>query len=138
MSVALLLLTHGRGGEALLMAARGMLGKLPLEADCLAVTQVADPERSLREAARLCQELDRGQGVLVLTDMYGATPSNIATALLWNPQIRVVAGVNLPMLVRIFNYPDLTLDQLAAKALSGGRDGILLCEPPPASDRNSS
>ena len=129
MSVALLLITHGRAGESLLMAARGMLGKLPLDADFLAVTQVADPERSFNEAGRLCREMDRGEGVLVLTDMFGATPSNIATGLLPNPRIRVVAGINLPMLIRVFNYPHLPLEELAAKALSGGRDGILVCEP---------
>jgi len=60
--------------------------------------------------------------------MYGSTPSNIATRLCdHNDKVVVIAGINLPMLVRLLNYPNLNLDQLADKALSGGQDGILLC-----------
>ena len=130
MTVGLLLITHGRSGEALLSAARGTLGRLPLEALTLSVTQTSEPERTLAEARALTEKLDQGQGVLVLTDVFGATPCNIATCLLSNPRVRLLAGLNLPMLIRVFNYPDLPLDALAAKALSGGHDGIILCDRP--------
>ena len=68
--------------------------------------------------------------MLVLTDMYGSTPSNIAVGLQREGRVDVVAGVNLPMLVRVLNYPFLDLATLAAKALSGGRDGIMPCKRP--------
>jgi PTS system ascorbate-specific IIA component len=74
--------------------------------------------------------LDQGDGVIVLTDMFGSTPSNIATALTRdNEHVTVIAGVNLPMLVRLMNYPRLSMAQLKDKALSGGREGIFSCGP---------
>ena len=75
-----------------------------------------------RKAAAL---LDHGAGVLVLTDMYGATPSNIALRLA-GAKVRIVTGLNLPMLMRVLNYSQLGLDQLAEKAVSGGREGVFL------------
>jgi len=68
-----------------------------------------------------------GSGVLVLTDMYGSTPSNIANSFKQQTDIQVIAGVNLPMFIRILNYPDLSLSEMTEKALSGGHDGIILC-----------
>ncbi|HEX5638048.1 MAG TPA: PTS fructose transporter subunit IIA, partial [Gammaproteobacteria bacterium] len=78
-------------------------------------------------------KLDQGDGVLLLTDIFGGTPCNISQALHklaldHGNKIRLVAGVNLPMLVRVLNYVDLDLNELARKAASGGRDGIVLCE----------
>ena len=61
--------------------------------------------------------------------MFGATPSNIACRLRDEIDVRVVAGVNLPMLIRVLNYPRLHIDELVHKAISGGRDGIVLCNP---------
>ena len=73
---------------------------------------------------------DRGDGVLVLTDLYGSTPANLAVALGdRHDRIRVLAGANLPMLVRALSYAGLELDQLVDKALTGGRDGVLRCGP---------
>jgi mannose PTS system EIIA component len=129
MSVGLLVITHGRIGEELLATATSVLGFCPLQTAHLEVSQKADPEKLLQEAQRLCDRLDRGQGVLVLTDMFGSTPSNVANRLLDHPQVQVVAGINLPMLVRVLNYPALNLYEMVNKALSGGHDGILFCEP---------
>jgi mannose PTS system EIIA component len=128
MSVGLLIITHGRIGEQLLNTATSVLGFCPLQTAHLAVSQKSDPEGLLQQAHRLCDELDRGQGVLVLTDMYGSTPSNIANRLSDHPQVQVVAGINLPMLVRVLNYPSLNLYEMVNKALSGGHDGIVFCE----------
>ena len=72
--------------------------------------------------------VNNGSGVLILTDMYGSTPSNIANSLKNMENIEVVAGVNLPMFIRILNYSDLNLADITEKALSGGHDGIILCE----------
>jgi PTS system ascorbate-specific IIA component len=67
--------------------------------------------------------------VLLLTDAYGSTPSNIATCLAGEQpaRVEVVAGINLPMLVRIFNYPQLALSAMAQNAVEGGRRGIVIC-----------
>ena len=87
-----------------------------------------DPDDVLIQANQKVASLDKGDGVLVLTDMYGSTPSNIATKLLYeHKNIALIAGINLSMLVRLLNYPDSTLQQLIDKALSGGRDGVLRC-----------
>ena len=79
------------------------------------------------DALRRARALDDGDGVLVLTDLYGSTPSNIAASLLGTGAVQVVAGLNLPMLIRVLNYPAEDLPALADKAVSGGNRGILLC-----------
>lgn len=131
MSVGLLLITHDRLGEQLLQTATGMLGLCPLQAESIAVRGDGDPDTVIATATEVLDRLDEGEGVLVLTDIYGSTPSNIAMRLLSQRRATVVAGVNLPMLIRVLNYPRLTLDELAQKALSGGRDGVLLCKEDP-------
>lgn len=128
MSVGLLIITHGRIGEELLETATSMLGVCPLHTDYIAVSQSSDPEKLLHHAIHTCESLNQGDGVLVLTDIYGSTPSNVANQLSEEPYIQVVAGINLPMLVRVLNYPGLNLHKMINKALSGGHDGILLCE----------
>lgn len=135
MSVGLLIITHNRIGEDLLNTATSMLGICPLQTAALAISQTCNPEHLLDDARGYCKTLDQGDGVLVLTDMYGSTPSNIANRLNGDTQVQIVAGVNLPMLVRVMNYPSLNLHELVNKALSGGHDGILLCEPDNASQR---
>ncbi|HHC72383.1 MAG TPA: PTS fructose transporter subunit IIA [Thiotrichales bacterium] len=131
MTVGLLIVTHHTVGEALLSAATGMLGLCPLKVEVVAVPNQADPDEKAAEAERCRQRLDDGDGVLILTDMYGSTPSNISARLLRNGPCAMVAGINLPMLIRVLNYPALPLEELAEKALSGGRDGILLARPEP-------
>jgi len=128
-TVGVLLLTHGNIGAVLLQSALDILNLCPLPTLNLAAPSGCDPERVLQEARRAAEQLDSGDGVLVLTDMYGATPSNIACRLRQFHRVQVVAGVNLPMLIRVLNYPQLELDELALKAISGGRDGVLPCTP---------
>jgi PTS system ascorbate-specific IIA component len=127
MSVGLLIITHGGIGTSLLAAATRMLGRCPLDADTLAITEESERDRLQNRARRMAERLDAGDGVLVLTDLYGSTPANIAGALGSLPAVRVLTGVNLPMLVRVLNYPALPLEEIAAKAQSGGREGVLLC-----------
>jgi mannose PTS system EIIA component len=129
MSVGLLLITHNRIGEEFLRTACSTLGSCPLPARSLAVTDDADPDRLLERFQQLLDELNGTEGVLVLTDAYGSTPSNIATRLNHLPHIAVVSGLNLPMLLRVMNYPQLALEQLQQKAVSGGRDGVVLAQP---------
>ncbi len=125
MTVGLLLISHEGLGAALLECSRVALGRCPLPVKMLDASRDCDPTELLQEAHTQIATLDTGGGVLVLTDLYGATPCNIAARLLANPKIRVVSGMNLPMLIRVLNYPDLSLDALADKAVSGGRDGVM-------------
>jgi mannose PTS system EIIA component len=128
MSVGLLIVSHGKLGDYLLDTATQMLGVCPLATQTLPVSFDSDPDTVLEQAAQVVAGLDDGSGVLILTDMYGSTPSNIVNRLQGRCRVRIVAGVNLPMLIRVLNYPRLSLDELADKALSGGRDGVVLCK----------
>jgi PTS system ascorbate-specific IIA component len=124
MSVGLVMVTHGHIGAAMLEVAVRMLGHCPLDVALLQVAGDADPD-DLREQARAhIAAVDKGDGVLVLTDIYGGTPSNVARSLSDGRRVCMLSGLNLPMLVRILNYPHLDAASLAAKAISGGRDGI--------------
>ena len=133
MSVGLLLITHDELGHQMLSIAAGILGHTPLRVETLGVARDSDPDHVAGEAGRLCSKLDEGDGVLVLTDLFGSTPSNIATRLLEQHRVVVLAGVNVPMLVRIFNYPSLPLEELGNKASSGARDGVILASGKKAS-----
>lgn len=127
MTVGVLLVTHSNLGQELLTTAEGMLGICPLQTKVLAVSGDADIEAMQEDATDACRKLNTGEGVLVLTDIYGSTPSNIANHLLDLPNIAVIAGVNQPMLIRVMNYPALDLQEMVIKAISGGHDGIVLC-----------
>ena len=131
MSCGVLLVTHGKLGHFLLDTLRDMMDTLPLNADVLEVRRVQAHEGLLLQGARMVDKLDGGAGVLILTDAYGSTPSNIANKLAGlKPQTAVVAGVNLPMLLRLFNYPQLALDALAQTAVEGGQRGVTRCPKP--------
>ncbi|MEW6647726.1 MAG: PTS fructose transporter subunit IIA [Pseudomonadota bacterium] len=125
--VGVLLITHDPLGHVLRSTADAILGHCPLPVQVLTVPLDSDPDLTAAEARRLATALDRGAGVLVLTDLYGSTPGNIACRLLEWEQVRVVSGVNLPMLLKVCNYHTLALDELAEKAATGGRNGIMLC-----------
>lgn len=127
MNVGVLLVTHGDVGNVLLNTAIEVLGICPLSTCVLSAPPGCDPEKIFSEAREALNDLDSGDGVLVLTDLYGSTPSNIACKLQKRARVRVVAGLNLSMLIRVLNYPGLELDALAGKAITGGRDGILSC-----------
>lgn len=131
MSVGLLTITHGNVGHELLMTAKSMLGNsLPLECETLSVSENCNPEKLLDKAVLICKQLNQGDGVLVLTDIFGSTPSNICNKLQNNSEVdvHVIAGLNLPMLIRVLNYPKLPLDEIIIKALSGAHDGIIDCQ----------
>lgn len=127
MAVGVLLLTHEAIGPALTEAAHHVLGPLPLTVDSIEVAADSDPDNMLRLASRHARELDTGDGVLVLTDVFGATPCNIARRL-EDPtnDMACVPGLNLPMLLRVLNYHERPLDELAEIAASGGRNGIFV------------
>jgi len=127
-TTGLLIISHETVGGSLADTASLMLEMCPMALELLPVSPGCVPESLYDKALAAVRRLERGSGVLVLTDMYGSTPSNVANRLASESNVMVVAGLNLPMLVRVFNYPDLPLMELAHKALSGGRDGIFICE----------
>jgi mannose PTS system EIIA component len=122
--IGILLVSHGAFGESLIHCASHVLGKRPLYVRQLGVTVHDDPDEILPTAEDLIRFLDQGQGVLVMTDIYGATPSNIASKLLEPGRVEGIAGVNLPMLIRALTYRDEPLEMVVAKALSGGTEGV--------------
>ena len=126
MNVALLLITHGKLGQDLLDTVTAIVGGLPLDARTISVANDCEPDAMFEQASAACAMLDRGAGVLVLTDLYGSTPSNIANRLAERHHVIVVSGVNAPMLLRILNYPDAQLETLGEIAVSGARNGIVL------------
>jgi PTS system mannose-specific IIA component len=131
-SVGVLLITHAGLGKALLRIATEIYGTCPAAADALDVENDAPCPPLIDAAERMARGLDRGDGVLVLTDLYGSTPSNIAVGLLGRYQrARAVSGVNLPMLVRALNYAALDLESLVEKAKAGGKDGVMSCKARP-------
>ena len=124
--IGILIVSHGTLGESLVHCASHVVGKRPLYLRQLGVTVHDDPEALLPQGRDLIRFIDKGKGVLVLTDLFGATPSNIACKLLYPGHIEGVAGVNLPMLLRALNYRDqLLLPELVEKVLAGGIEGIM-------------
>ena len=120
MTVNILLISHDNVGQSILDASINTLGFCPLTAEILSIPNNCDPESKIELARARVNELDQGDGVLILTDIYGSTPSNIACALSGDDNIRVISGLNLPMLIRVLNYPNLEIDELMLKAISGG------------------
>ena len=127
MSVGILLITHEAIGQALILAARHVLPKPSLQMRSIEVSTHADLDALRTLAARYTRDLDQGHGVLVLSDLYGATPCNIGKSLgTLGIQLRCVSGLNLPMLLRVLNYAEKSLNELTEIAASGGHGGILI------------
>lgn len=122
-AAGVILVTHVDYGAGLLRAAETILGPL---ADCSSIQvdsalDVGETVSRLKEAVSL---LDKGNGVIVLTDMFGGTPTNLSLSLLGTGSIEVVTGVNLPMLLKVFDARSLELSELANIAMQAGRNGI--------------
>ena len=122
--IGILLITHGSFGESLVQNACHVLNKRPPQLNQLGVSAQDDPLDLLPLARQMLSLVDTGRGVLVLTDVFGASPANLALKLLDPGRVEGRCGVNLPMLLRALNYRDRTMDTLLARARDGGRDGI--------------
>ena len=127
--IGILIISHGTLGESLIHCASHMLNKRPPRLRQIGVTAQDDPVQLVPQARKMIKELDEGDGVLVLTDMYGGSPSNIAAKLVIPGKIESVAGVNLPMLIRALTYRDKSLQMMITKAISGGCEGVLRVPP---------
>lgn len=123
--IGILIIAHGSLGNSLMECAKHVMGKEPLQMAHLAVNNDDDLGSVLPQAQAMVKELNSGDGVLVLSDMYGATPCNTVGKLLQPGVVEGVAGVNLPMLVRTMNYRNVPLLTLVEKAVSGGREGVV-------------
>jgi PTS system ascorbate-specific IIA component len=123
--IGILIIAHGSLGENLKECAKHVIGNEPRQLAFLAVDNDDDPNELLPKAQALVVELNEGDGVLVLSDMYGATPCNIVSKLLIPGEVEGVAGVNLPMIVRTMTYRHESLMALVEKAISGGREGVV-------------
>mgnify|MGYP001361032117 FL=1 len=124
--IGILLITHGSLGESLVQCACHVLNKRPPQIAQLGVSGQDDPLDALPLARNMMNLVDTGEGVLLLTDIFGATPSNIALKLLAPGRVEGVSGVSLPMLLRALTYREKDMETLLAKAVAGGRDGVML------------
>lgn len=124
--IGVIIVSHGKYGEAMLKAAEIILG--PQE-DCVSigVESAHEVESAVARLNDAALRLDSGQGVIALTDMFGGTPTNLALSLLGQHKAEVVTGVNLPMLLKIFeSRASLSLPELASAAGEAGRAGIVV------------
>src|SRR5687767_12105694 len=126
----ILIVSHGAFGESLIHSASHVLGRRPLYLRQLGVTVHDDPDEIFPVAVDLIRFLDQGKGVLVMTDIYGATPSNIAARLLEPGRVEGLAGVNLPMLIKALTHREqaTSLLQLLEVALEGAAEGLVRME----------
>jgi len=129
--IGILIVCHGSLASSLAAAVTHVLGSRPAQFDTLSVGAKDDPSQLLPKAREVVQGLDTGEGVIVFSDIYGATPCNLASKLVVAGRVELVAGVNLPMLVRALTYRDRDLDTMIKKAISGGCDGVLRVEVDP-------
>lgn len=127
MTCGILLVTHPGVGSSLLNVATRLLRQLPLKTEAYEVPFDADLDALLPHASAALRRVDSGNGVMILTDLYGASPSNLAGTLarLGTP-VRRVSALSLPMLLRVMNYPEQGLDQLSATAAAGTRNGAIV------------
>ena len=123
--IGILLITHGTFGESLIQNICHVLNKRPPLISQLGVAAQDDPLDILPMAQLLLKEVDEGDGVLILTDILGATPANTAAKLLEAGRIEGVAGVNLPMLLRAITYRERSMEVLVKKAVAGACEGVV-------------
>ncbi len=124
--IGLLIISHCNLGREFLNAAELIVGRLE-NADAIAITQTSESKELLVAIAEKIKRLDDGQGVLVLTDMFGGTPSNLSLSFLEEQMVEVLTGVNLPMVISVAqDRHQLTLSELGERAEQAGRRSIAL------------
>ena len=128
--IGILLITHGTFGESLIQNVCHVLSKRPPLIGQLGIAAQDDPLDMLPDARMRLKEVDGGNGVLIMTDMLGATPSNLGLKLLVPGRVEGIAGVSLPMLLRVLTYRKSSMEIVLQKAISGGHDGVI-CLPLP-------
>lgn len=123
--IGIIIVAHGNFGSAIFRAAESIMGN---QEDCVSISVDVghDVEEAVRRLNDAAQRLDRGSGVIVLTDMFGGTPTNLALSLMGKHKVEVVTGVNLPMLMKVIEMRSrLPLDELALQTEEAGKAGIV-------------
>jgi PTS system mannose-specific IIA component len=123
--IGVLIVSHGDIGTSLLTSASQILGEPPAQVATLSVWRADDIDDLVLRARELMESLDSGDGVLVLTDIFGATPGNVVSRLLEDGRIEGVSGVSLPMLLRVLTGRNGSLAAAVKRALSGGAEGLV-------------
>ncbi|MFH1124454.1 MAG: hypothetical protein V1758_12445 [Pseudomonadota bacterium] len=124
--IGLLIVTHCELGRELLNAAKFIVGRID-RADAISITETTGSEEIRKLIEEKVKALESGQGVIILTDMFGGTPSNLSLSFLKDGRVEVLTGVNLPMIIAIIqNRSDLKLSALAERAQEAGKTGISL------------
>jgi PTS system mannose-specific IIA component len=124
--IGMLIVSHCNLGRELLNAAEFIVGKVD-GADTMAITETTGTEKLIKAIEDKVNALDTGDGVIILTDMFGGTPSNLSLSFLKEGKIEVLTGVNLPMIISIIqNRSSQKLSGLAEKALEAAKSGISL------------
>ena len=129
--IGILIVAHDSLGDSLVRAVTHVLGTRPPQLEVLSVAATDDPLLLLPAAREQVARLDTGEGVIVRSDIFGATPCNLACKLLVPGRVEGVAGLSLPMLVRALTYRERGMQTMTRKAVSGGRDGVLHIEVDP-------
>lgn len=139
--IAIVVIAHQPLASALEQSARHVFSRDPRCAQYRLRALDVEPDADLtlldQRVRSLLAEADEGAGVLVLTDCLGATPANVAARMARPGQVEVIAGVNLPMLLRALCYCESSLEALAEKAVAGGTRGIAVVGPTPPPDQQS-
>jgi len=123
--IGILIIAHDSLADGLARAVTHVLGARPPQFEILPIAATDDPVSLLPAARELIANLDTGRGVIIFSDIYGASPCNLVGKLLKPGRVEGVAGVNLPMLVRAITYRNRDLDTMVKKAVSGGCEGVL-------------
>ena len=124
MSVGVIIVTHGKTGESLIEEAGFVLGRVLENIFFFAFNHSEDVRSDAAAIRSSIEKADTGDGVLVLTDLMGASPSNLVTDVLEEYHAVMVTGVNLGMLIRVCNYRDQSLEKVVRKAVEGGRRAV--------------
>ena len=123
--IGILLITHGTLGEALVQCTSHVMNRRPPQLMQLGISGQDDPLDVLPLARRLVELVDSGDGVLILTDILGATPANTAARLLEPGRVEGIAGVNVPMLLRALTYRGQGMEVLLKKTVAGACEGVV-------------
>jgi PTS system mannose-specific IIA component len=121
----ILIISHEQLGANFLECITHILGEKPQLLVNYAIAPQDDPDIEVTKLQEILKQLDQGNGVLILTDLYGATPANIARRLIQSSRIECLAGLNVPMLLRALQYRHEPLSVLINKVSIGGREGII-------------
>ncbi len=127
--IGVLIVTHGEIGTSMLESASQILGQRPNQVCTLSVWRQDDPDDLVLRAREMMGQIDAGDGVLILTDIFGATPGNVVSKLLQDGKVEGVSGVSLPMLLRVLTGRDggapVSVPVLVQRAMSGGAEGLV-------------